>query len=139
MKNLITIILIIAGFLVIIIDLPLTGGFFLPIGIALLITGGVSIVTTNIVILSIIFIVSSTAGYIVFWIYSKKTKEGELFKHKKGIIQKKLKNNRYVVLFPTGFRGETIWEAYSEEELKSGDKVEIKDIDGNTLIIQKSK
>ena len=42
-----------------------------------------------------------------------------------------------VVRFPLGADGEEVWNAYSDEELRYGDRVRVVDIKGNKLVVKK--
>ncbi|RMA97739.1 NfeD family protein [Hydrogenothermus marinus] len=131
------ILLVVIGFIVIISDIFITGGILFPIGVAIILTGFTAYFIKNLILLSLFFSFYVILGYLILFIYNKKLKNAKLFEYKEGIVQVKLENNKYLVMFPTGFRGETIWEAYSDEDLKVGDKVKIKKIDGNVLIVKK--
>ena len=131
--------MLITGVVVLIADLFATGGLFLPFGISFILTGVVAFFTYDIFYLSGSFVFFSILFYGVLFLYNKMIKNPQLHEIKEGIVQDTVGDSRYVVMFPTGFRGETVWEAYSDEELKIGDKVRIKGMDGNVLIVEKVK
>jgi len=130
--------ILIVGVAVLILDIFITGGLFLPFGLSFIFTGVLAFFTTDIFYLSASFVFFLALFYGLLFLYNKMMKNPQLYENKEGIVQDSLGDNRYVVIFPTGFRGETVWEVYSEDKLKAGDKIRIKDINGNVLIVERT-
>lgn len=127
-------ILIFLGLLIAIIDI-FTTGYIFPFAIAVFLTGVISIYINSITVLSIIFTILVVFFYYLFFKYIKKYKTS-IDEKKIGYVKRK-EGNFYIVDFPTGFKGEIQWKAISEDNLEIGDKVEVKSIDGNILIVKK--
>ena len=127
-------ILIFLGLFIAIIDI-FTTGYIFPFAIAVFFTGVISLFIKSIPVLSIIFTILLVFFYYLFFKFIKKYKSN-IDEEKIGYIKKK-EGEFYIVDFPTGFKGEIQWKAISNDNLEIGDKVIVKSIDGNILIVEK--
>ncbi|RUM58505.1 MAG: hypothetical protein DSY59_03860 [Persephonella sp.] len=127
-------ILIFLGLFIAVVDI-FTTGYIFPFAIALFFTGVISIFIQSTTLLTVIFTFQLILYYYLFFKFIKKQKT-EIDEEKIGFVKRK-ENNYYIVDFPTGFKGEIQWKAISKEDLGIGDKVKVKSIDGNILIVEK--
>jgi len=127
-------VLIFLGLFIAVIDI-FTTGYIFPFAIALFFTGIISIFIQSITFLTVIFTFQLVFYYYLFFKFIKKQK-AKIDEEKIGFVKRK-ENNYYIVDFPTGFKGEIQWKAISKENLEIGDKVKVKSIDGNILIVEK--
>ncbi len=128
-------ILMITALIIAIIDISTTGYLF-PFSIALFFTGVLSLYVKSYTILSLFFGIQVIFYYILFIIWNKKFKV-KIEEEKEGFVKRK-EDGYYIVDFPTGFKGEVRWKAISDTPLEIGDKVKVKKIDGNLLIVEKA-
>lgn len=90
----------------------------------------------------IFFSIATIAGYIYsFKLYHKQKGQLQIqdipdVKGAIGVVKGK-EGDYYKVEFPEGLLGERIHLAYSQEELKEGDKVKVIDLRGNLLKVEK--
>ncbi len=127
-------ILIFLGLFIAVVDI-FTTGYIFPFAIALFFTGVVSIFIQSITLLTFIFTFQLVFYYYLFFKFIKKQRT-KIDEEKIGFVKRK-ENNYYIVDFPTGFKGEIQWKAISKESLEIGDRVKVKSIDGNILIVEK--
>ncbi len=127
-------VLIFLGLFIAVVDI-FTTGYIFPFAIALFFTGVISIFFQSKTLLTVIFTIQLVFYYYLFFKFIKKQKT-EIDEEKIGFVKRK-ENNYYIVDFPTGFKGEIQWKAISKEDLGIGDKVKVKSIDGNILIVEK--
>ncbi len=127
-------ILIFLGLFIAVVDI-FTTGYIFPFAIALFFTGVISIFIQSTTLLTVIFTFQLVFYYYLFFKFIKKQKT-KIDEEKIGFVKRK-ENNYYIVDFPTGFKGEIQWKAISKEDLGIGDKVKVKSIDGNILIVEK--
>lgn len=127
-------VLIFLGLFIAVIDI-FTTGYIFPFAIALFFTGIISIFIQSITFLTVIFTFQLVFYYYLFFKFIKKQR-AKIDEEKIGFVKRK-ENNYYIVDFPTGFKGEIQWKAISKENLEIGDKVKVKSIDGNILIVEK--
>ena len=127
-------VLIFLGLFIAVIDI-FTTGYIFPFAIALFFTGIISIFIQSMTFLTVIFTFQLVFYYYLFFKFIKKQR-AKIDEEKIGFVKRK-ENNYYIVDFPTGFKGEIQWKAISKEDLEIGDKVKVKSIDGNILIVEK--
>ena len=125
-------ILIVAGLVIAAIDI-ITIGYLFPFAIALFFTCVVGLFVKDYVLLSIVFTIQTVIYYALFIIWNRKQKV-VLEEEKVGFVKRK-EGNYYIVEFPTGYKGDIEWKAVSDYQLKIGDRVKVKGIDGNILIV----
>jgi membrane protein implicated in regulation of membrane protease activity len=125
----------ITALIIAVVDISTTGYFF-PFAIALFFTGVLSIYVKSPTFLYIFFGIQVVLYYAFFILWNKKFKV-KLDEEKEGFVKKK-ENGFYIIDFPTGFKGEVRWKAISETPLDIGDRVKVKKIDGNILIVEKA-
>jgi len=130
----ISIILMVLGFIIAVIDIQASGYLF-PFAMALFFTGVISLFIKSKMLLYILFGIQVILYYGLFILWVKKYKV-KIDEEKIGYV-KRIENGFYIVDFPTGYKGEIQWKAISDQPLEIGDKVKVKDIDGNILIVEK--
>ncbi len=56
-----------------------------------------------------------------------------------GTVVKVIDEETYLVRFPLSAGGEEVWNAYSKEKLRYGDRVKVADVVGNKVVVEKVK
>ena len=129
-----TTVLLVLGLVIAVIDI-FTTGYIFPFAMAIFFTGVISYWVKNINILLIVFSIQVIIYYYIFFKFIRKYK-AKIDEDKIGYVKRK-QDGFYIVDFPTGFKGEVQWKAISDNNLDIGDKVKVKKIDGNILIVEK--
>ncbi|MDK2869892.1 MAG: hypothetical protein PWP39_1127 [Pyrococcus sp.] len=137
--NSLPIFLLILGLLIILLDM-MVSAFITPIGIAFVVLGLLQLFNVNFYLSFVLSLISAVISYMVFArIIKKETRDmgkGKYtfdLKGKEGKVVR-ISEDHYLVEVD----GDT-WIAYSEENLKPGDKVVVEDVDGLKLKVRKIK
>jgi len=129
------------GVVLLAVELHVLSFYIFPVGVGLILAGLYLIFLKGIWGALLVFSVSSVLLYALSFKYVKgikgfKNVVDEL-KNQKGIVIDSVDEFTYKVRFPLGAGGEEVWNAYSEERLNYGDRVEVIGVRGNKLVVKK--
>ena len=140
-KDIVIVTLIISGLLLILLDVAITTLFLFPVGVGLVMGALSYALSPSLVPFSIGFLIGFGIALVVSYLIAKKVKGTksalESLIGQEGVVIDMKDDFTYTVRFPLGVGGEEIWNAYSGEELSYGDRVVVKDVVGNKVIVKK--
>ena len=132
---------VLIGIFLLIVEAFTFTAYIFPIGVALIVSGLVYTVYPSLLVSLVVFVGSSAFLYWVSFKYIKRVRGArevlEELRSQEGVVVGKVDDFTYEVRFPLGAAGEEVWNAYSEEELRYGDRVRVVDIKGNKLVVKK--
>jgi len=135
--------LFLIGVALILVELLLPTLYFLPLGVALAVSGLALHFGAGFLPSLLSFFVLTIFGYYISLRHVRKLRGTrsvlEELQRQEGIVIGRLDEFTYEVRFPLGAAGEEVWNAYSEEELSYGDRVRVVGIKGNKLVVEKVK
>jgi len=126
--------LMLSGLILAAIDI-FTTSYLFPLALALFFTGIASLYTTSSIFLYLFFGIQVVLYYALFLWWNRHW--GRKIEEEKIGFVKGREGEFYLIDFPTGYKGEVRWKALSSTSLEVGDKVRVKKIDGNILIVEK--
>ena len=136
------------GILLILAELPLATFFILWFGLAAVLVGLVLLVLPDLPLsMQILLWTLLSVGMAVFWFRVLKplsidrTKAGlsrEMIVGEVGqVLKAPTDKRRGIMRFPAPVLGNDEWEIISTDDLAAGDRVQVKDVSGNSLIVHK--
>jgi len=132
---------VVTGILLLVVEALFFTSYIFPVGIGLIAAGFVYLFYPSFWISLLTFVVVCAFFYWVSFKYIKRIKGArdilEELSSQEGVVIKKIDDFTYEVRFPLGAAGEEVWNAYSEGELRYGDRVKVTGIKGNKLIVKK--
>ncbi len=132
---------VIAGVLLLVVEALAFTSYIFPIGAGLIAAGFVYLFYPSFWASLLTFAVVCAFFYWISFKYINRIKGArdilEELSSQEGVVIKKIDDFTYEIRFPLGAAGEEVWNAYSEGELRYGDKVKVTGIKGNKLIVKK--
>lgn len=139
--NSLAVIFVLLGFVLLIFEMFFFTSYLFPLGVGLILSGIYLFFFKETLGALTVFFFSAVFLYILSFKYARSIKGFrnvlEELKNQKGIVIGKVDDFTYKVRFPLGAGGEEVWNAYSKEELRYGDKVEVVGVRGNKLVVKK--
>ena len=132
---------VIAGVLLLVLEAFTFTAYIFPVGVALIVSGVLYLFYPSFLVSFLTFVLISAILYWVSFRYIRKVKGARdvlsELRSQEGVVIGKVDDFTYEVRFPLGAAGEEVWNSYSEEELRYGDRVRVVDIKGNKLVVRK--
>jgi membrane protein implicated in regulation of membrane protease activity len=129
------------GVLLVLVELLTLTTYVFPLGLGFIVSGLFYYFTGSFWGSLLLFVCFTGMGYWVSAKYSLKIKgQGSVLNElqkQTGVVINRLDQFTYEVRFPLGAAGEEVWNAYSREPLKYGDRVKVVALKGNKLVVEK--
>jgi len=136
-------ILLVIGLFLIIVDAFAMTLFLFPVGVGFVLGYAFYSFSPGIASFSVGFLVGLLFASFLSYKIAKKVKGTEEnlsdLLEQEGIVVKKTGDLTYLIRFPLGAGGEELWVGFSEEELNYGDRVVVKEVVGNKVVVKLKK
>ncbi|MEO2069620.1 MAG: NfeD family protein [Desulfurobacteriaceae bacterium] len=134
---------LVLGLALIVIDVFVMTFFLFPVGVGFVLGYVFYSLSPSIFSFSVGFLLGLLSASFLSYKIAKKVKGVEDALSdligQEGIVVKKVDDMNYQIRFPLGAGGEELWIGFSEEELEYGDKVVVKKVIGNKVVVEKVK